>query len=384
MAGWATIRQILAAKPVPRTSLDRVIGPARDLALIRSDIDLIKEIAHSHDATVKDVLLEVIAGGLRGLFRNRGEPVEDLVLPVYVPVTLRQAQARAQARGNLVGQMVVPLPIGVPDPGRRLALIAAVTATRKAESHPSLGAAFRSRTTRRVLLKVLDRYPVVTGQVHLVPQQATSARSGCRLASLAVLIDWCELEYRVAVCLGDEILHWRVLGRQEIPSGGGGDAGVLLEDGPGLFGSNLADGVFMGVAPAGQGHPPGRTSVVYPGHRAIGGDQPASPVVRHWDHGVGARSAGLAALGGQQVRPGHQARSDERAHDRVLNVAAAAGTVLPRWPGTHTAPLLPARPAVSGFLARFCGGHGLPPSAGCIGLGASPACYRCRNGSRIA
>jgi len=65
-------------------------------------------------------------------------------------------------------------------------------------------------------------------------------------------------------------------------------------------------------------------------------------------------------------------------------VAAAARTVLPRWPGSRAAPLLPARPAVSGFLARFCGGHGLPPSAGCIGLGASPACYQCRNGSRIA
>jgi diacylglycerol O-acyltransferase len=160
MAGWTAIRQILTAEPVPRTSLDRVIGPARDLALIRSDIDLIKEIAHKHDAKVNDVLLAVTAGGLRGLFRNRGETVENLVLPVYVPVTLRQAQARAQARGNLVGQMVVPLPIGVPDPGRRLTQIAAVTATRKAESHPSLGAAFRGRTTRRVLLKVLDRYPV--------------------------------------------------------------------------------------------------------------------------------------------------------------------------------------------------------------------------------
>lgn len=56
--------------------------------------------------------------------------------------------------------MVVPLPAGVPGPGRRLAQIAAQTATRKAKSYPSLGAAFRSRTTRRVLLKVLDRYPV--------------------------------------------------------------------------------------------------------------------------------------------------------------------------------------------------------------------------------
>lgn len=116
-----------------------------------------------------------------------------------------------------------------------------------------------------------------------------------------IFIDWCELEYGVAVCLGDEILHGRVLGRQEIPSGGCGGADVSLEDGAGLFGSYLADGVFAGVTPAGQGHLSGRAGVAHPGHRAVGGHQPASPVVLDWDYGVGARLAGLAALCGQQV-----------------------------------------------------------------------------------
>lgn len=115
------MREILAAEPGPRTSLDHVVGLGRNLALIRSDIDLVEKVAHEHGAKVNDVLLEVTAGGLRGLLRSRGEPVENLVLPVYVPVTLRQPEARAQARGNLIGQIVVPLPIGVPDPSRRLA-----------------------------------------------------------------------------------------------------------------------------------------------------------------------------------------------------------------------------------------------------------------------
>jgi diacylglycerol O-acyltransferase len=100
MAGWTTIREILAAEPGPRTSLDHVVGLGRNLALIRSDIDLVKKIAHEHGAKVNDVLLEVTAGGMRGLLRSRGEPVENLVLPVYVPVTLRQPEARAQARGT--------------------------------------------------------------------------------------------------------------------------------------------------------------------------------------------------------------------------------------------------------------------------------------------
>jgi diacylglycerol O-acyltransferase / wax synthase len=188
MAGWTTIREILAAEPGPRTSLDRVIGPGRNLALIRTDINLVKKIAHSHGAKANDVLLAVTAGGLRGLLRHRGEPVDNLVLPVYVPITLRQAQARAQARGNLVGQMVVPLPIGETSPGRRLAQIAAETATQKARSHPSLGVAFRSRTTRRVLLKVLDRYPVNVTTADVPGPQTPLYLAGARLLEVFPLL----------------------------------------------------------------------------------------------------------------------------------------------------------------------------------------------------
>jgi hypothetical protein len=87
----------------------------------------------------RHVLRTAGAAGLRRLLRGRGETVEDLALPVYVPVTLRQAQHREQARGNLVGQMVVPLPIGEPDPGLLLERIAAETARQKASSHPTWG-----------------------------------------------------------------------------------------------------------------------------------------------------------------------------------------------------------------------------------------------------
>jgi diacylglycerol O-acyltransferase / wax synthase len=69
----------------------------------------------------------------------------------------------------------------VPDPSRRLAQIAAETATRKARSHPSLEAAFRSRTTRRVLLKVLDRYPVNVTTADVPGLQTPLYLAGARL-----------------------------------------------------------------------------------------------------------------------------------------------------------------------------------------------------------
>jgi diacylglycerol O-acyltransferase / wax synthase len=158
-ATWPMLRKLVSGKPAPRTSLDRRVGTDRNLALIRSNLDQVKQTAHAHDATVNDVLLAVTAGGLRGLLRSRGEPVEDVTLPIYVPITLRQGP-RPQARGNLIGQMVIPLPIGVSDPDRRLRQIAEATAERKAESHPNLGTMFRSRIARWALLKLLDRQPV--------------------------------------------------------------------------------------------------------------------------------------------------------------------------------------------------------------------------------
>jgi diacylglycerol O-acyltransferase len=157
---WPAMRGLFSAPPAPRTSLDQLVGPGRRLAVIRGSLDPARQAAHRHGAKVNDVLLAITAAGLHGLLRSRGEPVDDLTLPVYVPVTLRPAQHREQARGNLVGQMVVPLPIGELGPGRRLEQIAVESARQKASSHPNLGTMFGSRLARRALLAFLHRHPV--------------------------------------------------------------------------------------------------------------------------------------------------------------------------------------------------------------------------------
>jgi diacylglycerol O-acyltransferase len=165
LAAWPAMRELFAEGPAPVTSLDRMIGPDRSFALIRSSIDLVRQVAHTHGVTVNDVLLAVTAGGLRGLLRGRGEPVEDVEVRTYVPVTLRQAQPSGQALGNLIGQMVVPLPVGVADPGRRLQQIAAETARRKARNRPSVGKVFRSRIVSLALLKLMDPVNVTTADL---------------------------------------------------------------------------------------------------------------------------------------------------------------------------------------------------------------------------
>jgi len=158
-AGWPALRELIAEKELPATSLDHRVGDDRNLAFIRSSIDSVKGVAHAHSAKVNDVLLAAISGGLRELLHRRGESVDDLVLRVYVPMTMRQGQFD-QARGNQIAEMVIPLPLGVADPVSRLQLIAAETAERKTRSRRGLGKLPHRGVLGRWFLKLIDRQRV--------------------------------------------------------------------------------------------------------------------------------------------------------------------------------------------------------------------------------
>lgn len=100
----------------PVTSLSRPTGPARRLAAVRMPLDVLHEAGHRLGVTVNDLLLAAVAGGLRDLLTGRGDDLAGLVLRASVPVGSRTA-------GQPDGIMLVGLPVGEPDPLRRLARI---------------------------------------------------------------------------------------------------------------------------------------------------------------------------------------------------------------------------------------------------------------------
>jgi diacylglycerol O-acyltransferase len=154
---WPAWREVLAEEPAPRTSLNRPVGTERRLALIRSRLDLTKQIAHAHNAKVNDVVLAAVAGGLRALLTSRGEDVEGLVQRAMVTISLHDEQPW-EARGNRPGWMMVPLPLGEPDAIRRLELIGAETAARKNEARPEAGSGiFRFVAGQRVWYRLFPR-----------------------------------------------------------------------------------------------------------------------------------------------------------------------------------------------------------------------------------
>jgi diacylglycerol O-acyltransferase / wax synthase len=165
---WPAVCETFAEGRAPKTSLNRPIGEARTLAVVRSRLEQMKGVAHAYNATVNDVLLAAVAGGLRSLLGSRGEPVEKLVLRAFVPVSLHREQP-GRARGNLDGAMVVPLPLGEPDPVRRLRLIAAETAERKKKSRPPAGTFFRNAAIQRAFLRYVARQRLMNIYIANVP-----------------------------------------------------------------------------------------------------------------------------------------------------------------------------------------------------------------------
>jgi WS/DGAT/MGAT family acyltransferase len=117
--GWRTLGHTWNA---PRTSITGPIGARRRLAVVRLDLATATAIAHATGTTVNDVVLDVVAGGLRALLISRGEPVTGVHLHASVPVGERTT-GRGGAVGNRAGIVVVRLPIGDADPRSRLAAI---------------------------------------------------------------------------------------------------------------------------------------------------------------------------------------------------------------------------------------------------------------------
>src|SRR5271166_6368261 len=101
----------------PRTGLNGTISSRRRYATAALDLPAVKEIARVHDATVNDVLLACVAGGLRRLLESRGEPT-DRALVAAVPVSTRDGHE--SPLGNKVSAMLVELATAYDDPVERL------------------------------------------------------------------------------------------------------------------------------------------------------------------------------------------------------------------------------------------------------------------------
>ncbi|WP_440074178.1 wax ester/triacylglycerol synthase family O-acyltransferase [Streptosporangium sp. OZ121] len=134
-AGFAA-RLLPHISAAPRTSLNAPVGTGRRLRVVRLDLRAAGKVARARGATVNDLLLAIVMGGVRELLLGRGESVAGLDLVIVIPASIRHA-GEARELGNAVGSLFCRIPAGEPDVARRLDLVSAVTRDAKATQHLS-------------------------------------------------------------------------------------------------------------------------------------------------------------------------------------------------------------------------------------------------------
>ncbi|MEJ3654138.1 wax ester/triacylglycerol synthase family O-acyltransferase [Actinomycetes bacterium KLBMP 9759] len=118
-------RRAVEAKPVP--ALNAATGAQRRYGMARTTLADHRKVRKAHGGTVNDVVLTVVAGGLRRWLITRGEPLTaSTVVRAMVPVSVRAragANSGGAAAGNNISAYLVDLPVTVDDPAARLAII---------------------------------------------------------------------------------------------------------------------------------------------------------------------------------------------------------------------------------------------------------------------
>lgn len=126
-----------ATPRTPTCSLNRPIGAAREVAVVRACLATLVTTAHRNAATINDLLLTAVSGALGAVLEARDERPGHIV--VSVPVSARRT-ASAERLGNQVGVMPVPVPT-TGDPLHRLRIVASTTRASRSFAHRGASAA---------------------------------------------------------------------------------------------------------------------------------------------------------------------------------------------------------------------------------------------------
>ena len=116
-SGLRPLLDVVSMGRAPESPLNVPIGPHRRFEMLELPLAQVKEVRNQLGGTVNDVILAMVAGGLRSWLGARGAELSDL--RVMVPVSMRTSDTRGTF-GNQVSAVFCPLPITEPNPVVRL------------------------------------------------------------------------------------------------------------------------------------------------------------------------------------------------------------------------------------------------------------------------
>jgi WS/DGAT/MGAT family acyltransferase len=115
----------LAVDDIPRLPWNAPLGPRRALAVTRLPMESVDRVRRARGASVNDVVLATLAGGLKRFLEADGFHTRGLEITALVPVSLRPPSQAAEL-GNRISAMLVPLAV---DPAQEVARLAATRAS---------------------------------------------------------------------------------------------------------------------------------------------------------------------------------------------------------------------------------------------------------------
>ncbi len=104
------------------TPVNGTVGPNRRFSTLEVPLDAVKNVKNQLGGSVNDVVLAIVAGGVRRYLEDHGTDVSSVTFRAMAPVSVRGADQRGTL-GNQVAMWLVSLPVGEPDPATRLAMI---------------------------------------------------------------------------------------------------------------------------------------------------------------------------------------------------------------------------------------------------------------------
>ena len=123
VASTVAFSRLILRLPDPSTLLKGPLGVPKRVAWSEPiTIDEVKEVGRALKATINDVLLSAMTGGLRRYLGHRGETADGVSFRAAMPVNLRPLDDMADL-GNQFGLIFLSLPVGIEDPVERLVVL---------------------------------------------------------------------------------------------------------------------------------------------------------------------------------------------------------------------------------------------------------------------
>ncbi len=155
----------------PSSSLNGPMSGTRLFAVVRLDLDDVRETKARLGGTVNDVVLAICAGGLRHLLLARGEQLPERSLRAQVPVNIRR-EDKEHSLGNELTSLFVELPVDEADPTARYRRVVERAEQLKAGSQRAGG---------KTIVDVADMGPPLAGAL-----LARSMFGGTRMFNLTI------------------------------------------------------------------------------------------------------------------------------------------------------------------------------------------------------